>query len=45
MTHNKRMQRAVSHKLQSRGRSLTVLDQVVLARVLIGQRAGADAKR
>jgi hypothetical protein len=39
------MQRAVYNKLQSRGRSLTLIVQVCLARVLIGQLTGADAKR
>ena len=43
--HNKHMQRAGTHKVLGRGRTGAVLGQVSLARVLIGQRAGADVNR
>jgi hypothetical protein len=42
---NNPIQRAVNHKVQGRGRSLTVLDQVRHARVLNRQRAVADGGR
>jgi hypothetical protein len=43
--HNNRMQRSGHDKVHGRGRSLTVHDLVLLARVLIDQRAVADAGR
>jgi hypothetical protein len=39
------MQRSGHDKVHGRGRPSTVLDQVLLARVLKGQRAVADAGR
>jgi len=42
---NKHMQRAGTHKVPGRGRSCAAMWQVHLARVLIGQRAGADVNR
>jgi hypothetical protein len=42
---NNRMQRSGHDKVQGRRRSLTVLVQVLRARVQIGQRAVADAGR
>ena len=42
---NKHMQRAVTHKLLGRGRPSLVLCSAPRARVLTGQRAGADVNR
>ncbi len=42
---NKHMQRAGEHKVLGRGRADPLLSQVPLARVLTGQRAGADVGR
>jgi hypothetical protein len=42
---NKPMQRAGTHKVRSRGRSMFVHSKVRLARVLNGQRAVADGCR
>jgi hypothetical protein len=42
---NKHMQRAGTHKVLGRGRSRSLLSQVLRARVLTGQRAGADVNR
>ena len=42
---NKHMQRAGTHKVLGRGRSTSVPVQVPRARMLIGQRAGADVNR
>jgi hypothetical protein len=43
--HNNRMQRSGHDKVRGRGRSFTVFVQGCRARVLIGQRAVADAGR
>jgi len=45
MTPNKHMQRAVTHKVQSRGRESLGPCSAPRARVLTGQRAGADVNR
>ena len=45
MSPNKHMQRAQRHKVLGRGRSDVLLSQVPPARVLIAQRAVADADR
>jgi hypothetical protein len=45
MSANKHMQRAGMHKVLGRGRSRVLLSQVLRARVLTGQRAGADVNR
>jgi hypothetical protein len=45
MTPNKHMLRAVTYKVLGRGRSGFLLSQVLRARVLIRQRAGADVGR
>jgi hypothetical protein len=45
VTPNKPMQRAGTHKVLGRGRSMFSQSQVCLARVLIGQRAVADGCR
>ena len=42
---NKHMQRAGRHKVLGRGRSVLLLSQVPLARVLTRRRAGADVNR
>ena len=42
---NKHMQRAETHKVLGRGRSTSVPVPVLRARVLTGQRAGADVNR
>jgi hypothetical protein len=42
---NKHMQRAVMHKVLGRGRSSVVRWSAPRARVLTGQRAGADVGR
>jgi len=42
---NKHMQRAGTHKVFGRGRSVPVLVQAPRARVLAGRRAGADVSR
>jgi hypothetical protein len=42
---NKHMQRAGRHKVLGRGRPDRLLSQVLLARVLIRRRAGADVNR
>ena len=42
---NKHMQRAGTHKVLGRGRGRLGLSQVGLARVLMGQSAGADVGR
>jgi hypothetical protein len=42
---NKHMQRAVTHEVLGRGRIDLVPFQAPLARVLKGQRAGADVNR
>jgi hypothetical protein len=42
---NKHMQRAGMHKVLGRGRSGVLLEQVCDARLLLGQRAGADVGR
>jgi hypothetical protein len=42
---NKHMQRAVTHKVLGRGRSSLVPVSAPRARVLTGQRAGADVGR
>jgi hypothetical protein len=45
MTPNNRMQRCVRDKVLGRGRSIVLHLQVCLARVLMAQRARADAGR
>jgi len=45
LTPNKHMQRAVTHKVLGRGRPSTVPWSAPRARVLTGQRAGADVGR
>ena len=45
LSPNKHMQRAGTHKVLGRGRSGLVLERVNRARVLTGQRAGADVNR
>ena len=45
LSPNKHMLRAGTHKVLGRGRSSAVLGQVPRARVLTGQRAGADVNR
>ena len=45
LSPNKHMQRAGKHKVLGRGRSGLVLERVNRARVLTGQRAGADVNR
>jgi hypothetical protein len=42
---NKHMLRAGTPKVRGRGRTALVLEQVMRARVLLAQRAGADAGR
>jgi hypothetical protein len=42
---NKHMLRAVTHKVPGRGRGRLVLKQVMRARVLTRQLAGADVRR
>jgi hypothetical protein len=42
---NKHMQRAGTHKVLGRGRSGLVLFQILLARVLMRRRTGADMNR
>ena len=45
LSPNKHMQRAGRHKVLGRGRSIVLLLEVPRARVLTGQRAGADVNR
>jgi hypothetical protein len=45
MAPNKHMQRAGWHKVHGRGRYTSVIIQVLRARVLTGQPAGADVGR
>jgi hypothetical protein len=42
---NKHMQRAGTHKVLGRGRSCLLVSHVLLARVQIRRRAGADVNR
>jgi hypothetical protein len=42
---NKSLQRSGAHKVLGRGRSAFALQQVLHARVLIGQRAAAELSR
>jgi len=45
LSPNKHMQRAGTHKVLGRGRSVVLQSKVYLARVLTGRRAGADVGR